>query len=114
MFSTHDHPQRTTFGLGLALAAATLLLSVLVHFSADLAWLYLTATPETARSGASAPVGNAERTSLVDPSNDDALLPQAWSLPGWPLMTVRWAPILSDRALTHPPLLQPPADLRII
>jgi hypothetical protein len=114
MFSMLDHARRATFGLGLTLAAATLLLSVLVHFSADLAWLYLTSTPDAARSGAVAPVGNAERTSLVDPSSDDALLPQPWSLPGWPLMAVLWAPILRYQARTHPPLLQPPADLPII
>ncbi len=79
MFSTPDRALRTAFGLGLALAAATL------------------------------PLSHAERASLADPNSEEALLPQAWSVPGWSSIAMTLAPLLRDRALTRPPLVQPPA-----
>jgi hypothetical protein len=109
MFSIADRGQRSIFALGLALAAAILLISVAVHFSADLAWLCLTPWPTNDQTAAIPPAGDTKRTSFADPNGMEALLPQAWSMPGRSASAVTWAPIPRDRALTRPPLLQPPA-----
>jgi hypothetical protein len=93
---------------GLALAAATLLLSVLVHFGADLVWLGLTALSSGGQSAAVLPVSNTERTSLADPNAEAALLPQVWAVPRWSSVARVLAPLPRDRALTRPPLVQPP------
>lgn len=95
--------------LGPALAAVTLLLSVLVHFSADLTWLRLAAMADRGAAATVPTADNSERTSLADPNGEQALLPLAWSVPGWSSIVLILAPISSDRALTRPPLLQPPA-----
>ena len=109
MFSTPDRAQTAALCVGVAVAASTLLLSVLIHFSADLAWLCLTTTRAGGQSVAVLPGGGAERAAQADPNGEEALLPRAWSVPGWPSTVVIWASLPQDRALTRPPLLQPPA-----
>jgi hypothetical protein len=109
MFSMPDRAQRTIFRWQFAMAAVTLLLSVLVHFSADLTWLSLTTSLDRGQSVAVPPAANADRTSLADPNGAEAILPQVWSIPGSSPIAMIWTPIPRDRAQTHPPLLQPPA-----
>jgi hypothetical protein len=110
MFRMLDPALGAPVRTGLALAATTLLLSVVVHFSADLAWLYRQATVPDTTPAAGAPLpGNSERLFLADPGSDEAWLPPAWSAPGRSALPVQRMLVPNDRALPPLPLLRPPA-----
>jgi hypothetical protein len=110
MFSMRDHVQRATSGWGLALAAVTLLLSVLVHFSADLTWLSRHATAQVTAQSMSIPLsGSSERLSLGDPDDTVALVPRAASVPRPSTIAVRGMLAPNDRMRPPLPLFHPPA-----
>ncbi len=110
MFSMLDPIGRATARMGLALAATTLLLSVLVHFGADVVWLYQHTTMLDTAPIATAPQpGTSERLSLADPSGAEAWLPPAWSAPGRSVLLVAPMLVSTDRALPPLPLFRPPA-----
>ncbi len=97
--------------LGLVLAAALLSLSLLVHFSADLAWSYGHASAlESAQGAGVAPDGESERASPADPDDGGgALLPQAWSVPAWSTLVAVVLVAPRGRAQPRHPLLHPPS-----
>ncbi len=70
--------------------------------------------PGGGQSVAEVPLSHAERASLADPNGEEALLPQAWSVPGWSSIPMTLAPLPRDWALTRPPLVQPPAGQPIL
>jgi hypothetical protein len=110
MFSLPEPAKPATYRSGLALVAAILLLGMLVHFGADLTWLYRHAATQVTAQSLSGPLaGNSERLTLADPDGDVALLPRAASVPWRSTIAVRGMLVPSDRVLPPLPLFHPPA-----
>jgi len=101
--------------IGLALTGSIMLLSLLFHFSANLARLYRHAVTSNQSSSASSPVpDNSDRLSLVapdGPDGDEVWLPPAWSVPNQSTVPIRWTLAPHDRTLSPLPLFHPPAFL---